>query len=35
VHDRRPERIYDAIKDADIVLCVSPIVKEAVTQKFK
>ncbi len=35
VHDRRPERIYDAIKDADIVLCVSPVVKEAVTPKFK
>jgi len=35
VHDRRPERIYEAIKDADIVLCTSPVVKEVVSRKFK
>jgi len=35
VHDRRHERIYDAIKDADIVFCTSLIVKEVVTEKFK
>ncbi|MBF0571581.1 MAG: glycosyltransferase [Candidatus Omnitrophica bacterium] len=35
VHDRRPERLYNAVKNADIVLCVSQVVKELVTKKFK
>jgi len=35
VHDRRQERIYDAVKNADVVLCVSQVVKELVAKKFK
>jgi malonyl-CoA O-methyltransferase len=35
VHDARSERIYEPIKKADIVLCVSAAVKEAVSEKFK
>jgi glycosyltransferase involved in cell wall biosynthesis len=35
VHDPSPQRIYDPIKRADIVLCVSEEVKKAVAVKFK
>jgi len=34
VHDSSPPRLYDSIKDADIVLCMSKVVKDLVATKF-
>lgn len=35
VHDRRPEYLHNSIKMADIVFCVSDVVKELVLTKFR
>lgn len=35
VHDARADRIYEPIQMADVVLCVSEVVKEAVLKKYK
>lgn len=35
VHDRRPELIHQSLKYADLVICMSKVVKEIVRQKVK